>query len=215
MMKTNLKIHFASFLFILTWSAEAQEIEFIPDLSKVNNSSNWVAFNRKPKFNDGVSLDGLPGNGLLYINDFEFINGKIELDIKGKDDPGRSFVGIAFHGLNDSTYEAIYFRPFNFKNPERKNHSVQYISMPQNDWYKLREQHPGVYESTIQPVPDPDNWFHATVIINYPEVKVFVNNSDDPSLIIRKISIRNTGWVGLWVGNNSEGRFKNLKITSK
>ena len=196
-------------------SASAQQTEMIPDMSNANDSSKWSVVNRKVILDDGVSLNKKPGDGLLILQNFTFQNGKIDLDIKGKNDPGMSFVGFAFHGLNDSTFEAIYFRPFNFKNPERKNHSVQYISMPQNDWYKLREQHPGVYENLIEPVPDPDNWFHATVIINYPEVKVFVNNSDDPSLVIREIGMRNTGWVGFWVGNNSEGRFKNLKITSK
>lgn len=195
-------------------SASAQQAEIIPDISKVNDPSKWSVVNRKVTLDNGLSLNKKPGDGLLILQNFTFQNGKIDLDIKGKNDQGMSFVGFAFHGLNDSTFEAIYFRPFNFKNPERKNHSVQYISMPQNDWYKLREQHPGVYENLIQPVPDPDNWFHATVIINYPEVKVFVNNSDNPSLVIREIGMRNTGWVGFWVGNNSEGRFKNLKITS-
>jgi len=201
--------------FVFLLSAFAQQAELVPDLSKVNDPSKWSVVNRKVALDDGVFLNKKPGDGLLILKNFTFQNGKIELDIKGKNDTGMSFVGFAFHGLNDSTFEGIYFRPFNFKNPERKNHSVQYISMPQNDWYKLREQHPGVYENLIQPVPDPDNWFHATIIINYPEVKVFVDNSGNPSLVIHEIGVKNTGWVGFWVGNNSEGRFKNLKITSK
>lgn len=214
-MKTSKLIFGLMVQFVFLLSASAQHKEMIPDLSKVNDPAKWSVVNRKVALDDGVFLNKKPGDGLLILKNFTFQNGKIELDIKGKNDPGMSFVGFAFHGLNDSTFEAIYFRPFNFKNAERKNHSVQYISMPQNDWYKLREQHPGVFENVIQPVPDPDNWFHATIIINYPEVKVFIDNSDNPSLVIREIGVRNTGWVGFWVGNNSEGRFKNLKITSK
>lgn len=214
-MKTSKLIFGLMVQFVFLLSASAQHKEMIPDLSKVNDPAKWSKVNRKVTLEDGVFLNKKSGDGLLILKDFTFQNGKIDLDIKGKNDPGMSFVGFAFHGLNDSTFEAIYLRPFNFKNPERKNHSVQYISMPQNDWYKLREQHPGVFENVIQPVPDPDNWFHATIIINYPEVKVFVDNSDNPSLVIREIGVRNTGWVGFWVGNNSEGRFKNLKITSK
>jgi hypothetical protein len=214
-MKTSKLIFGLMVQFVFLLSASAQHKEMIPDISKVNDPAKWSKVNRIVSFDDGVFLNKKSGDGLLILKDFTFQNGKIDLDIKGKNDPGMSFVGFAFHGLNDSTFESIYFRPFNFKNPERKNHSVQYISMPQNDWSKLREQHPGVYENIIQPIPDPDNWFHATIIINYPEVKVFVDNSDNPSMVIREIGARNIGWIGFWVGNNSEGRFKNLKITSK
>jgi|WetSurMetagenome_2_1015567.scaffolds.fasta_scaffold44315_2 hypothetical protein len=214
-MKTNLHILIFSFLLSITFSVEAQKIEYIPDLSKVKDLPNWIAINREIIFDEYVSLNGKPGDGLLYIDDFEFKNGKIELDIKGKNDPGRSFVGVAFHILNDSTYDAVYFRPFNFRNPDRKNHSVQYISMPDHDWSKLRETFPGKYENKILPVPDPNGWFHATIEIAYPKIKVFVDHSEVACLIIDQISKREKGWVGFWVGNTSEGSFKNLKITTK
>ena len=71
------------------------------------------------------------------------------------------------------------------------------------------------YENMVTPVPEPSGWFHATVRVEYPVVKVFVNNSGNPSLTIEQLSNRKNGWVGFWVGNNSEGWFKNLKITSK
>jgi len=203
-----------AFLLFFAFSATAQQNEFIPRLSMVEDALNWRVVNRSVSYLEYIHLDVKPGDGLLYLNDFEFKNGKIDLDIKGKNDPGRSFVGLAFHILNDSTFDAVYFRPFNFRSPERKTHSVQYISMPQYDWYKLRQEHPGVYENMIQHVPDPDDWFHATIIINYPEVKVFVDNSVEPSLVISQISSRKKGWVGFWVGNGSEGSFRNLKITT-
>lgn len=213
-MKTKMLVLIFVFLLVAIFSSKAQKTEFIPMLSMVEDALNWQAVNRSVSHLEYVHLDAKPGDGLLYLNDFEFRNGKIELDIRGKNDPGKSFVGLAFHILNDSTFDAVYFRPFNFRNPERKAHSVQYISMPQNDWYKLRGDHPGVYENVIQPVPDPDDWFHATIIINYPEVKVFVDNSIQPSLVISQISSRKKGWVGFWVGNGSGGSFKNLKITT-
>jgi len=61
-----------------------------------------------------------------------FSNGTIEFDVKGKDVQGQSFVGLAFHGLDNSTYDAIYLRPFNFRTEDklRKIHAVQYISHP-------------------------------------------------------------------------------------
>ncbi len=49
----------------------------------------------------------------------QFRNGTIECDIREKDVQGQSFVGITFHGVDSTTYDAIYFRPFNFKTLRR------------------------------------------------------------------------------------------------
>ncbi len=56
-----------------------------------------------------------PDAGIAWINDIRFSDGIIEFDVKGKNVLQQSFVGFAFHGSNDSTYDAVYFRPFNFK----------------------------------------------------------------------------------------------------
>src|SRR6202035_5510356 len=87
-----------------------------------------------------VHLNEAENPGIAWITGQEFTYGVIELDVKGKDPFQQSFVGIAFHGLNDSTYEAIYFRHFNFQSTDavRKAHAVQYIADPQYDWPKLR-----------------------------------------------------------------------------
>lgn len=187
----------------------------VPDLSKVKDPEQWVSYNRDVTIeNSGyVHLDGKPGDGLLWLRDVDFTSGKIECDIMGQDIQGRSFVGLAFHGLNDSTFDAVYFRPFNFQNGDRSGHSVQYISHPTYTWFKLREEHPGKYENNLNPVPDPEEWFHVSIEVDYPEVEVYVNDSDVPSLKVTQLSSQKHGWIGFWVGNNSEGSFKNLKIT--
>src|ERR1700720_2159899 len=61
-----------------------------------------------------VHLNEAENLGIAWIAGQEFTYGVIELDVKGKDAFQQSFVGVAFHGLNDTTYEAVYFRPFNF-----------------------------------------------------------------------------------------------------
>lgn len=210
-MKT-FKILCVTILSCIAFSAFAQQNEIIPDLSDIKNSDLWILHNRELITDENIHLDGKPADGLLWMSKPVFENGKIELDIKGKDEQGRSFVGLAFHGLNDSIYDAIYFRPFNFKNPERNGHSVQYISHPEYTWYRLREEHPEKYENPVSPVPEPNDWFHVTILVHYPSVKVFVNDSDEPSLSIEQLSSRKEGWIGFWVGNNSEGYFKDLKI---
>jgi hypothetical protein len=142
------------------------------------------------------------------------MNGAIECDIKGKDVQQQSFVGVAFHGVDGTTFDAIYFRPFNFraKDPVSRSHSVQYVSDPIFTWDKLRAEHPGQYEQAVNPVPDPNAWFHARVVVASPKVSVFVGDAKDPSLIVNQLSDRKKGLVGLWVGNTSGGDFANFKI---
>lgn len=189
----------------------------VPDLSRVNDPGLWVLHNRDLNIeSDGsIHLNAKPGDGLLWIKEPRLANGRIECDIRGKDLQGQSFVGLAFRGVNDSTFEAVYFRPFNFRNPERKGHSVQYICHPAHTWFRLREAHPGAYESALDPVPDPEAWFHATIILEFPSVEVYVNSAEEPALKITSLGQGNAGWIGFWVGNGSEGYFKNLKFSSE
>jgi hypothetical protein len=199
----------------ISFLTSAQKVT-TPDLSKVMDHKTWTVYNRVVTTNsNSAHVDTKKGDGLVRLNDFIFENGTIDLDIKGQNKPGGSFVGFAFHGLNDSTFEAIYFRPFNFKSPERKTHSVQYVSHPTFPWYVLREKFPDKYENVVDPVPNPDDWFHATIVIEYPSIKVYVNNSSTPSLVVDQLSDRKKGWLGFWVGTTSEGDFRNLKISKK
>jgi hypothetical protein len=162
----------------------------------------------------GARLSEAPGDGVAYLEGIEFANGTIELDLKGKDVQQQSFLGVAFHGVDGTTYDAIYFRPFNFKaeDPERRKRAVQYISHPDCPWQKLRGEHPGKYEQAVMPVPDPNGWFHARVVVASPKVSVFVEGANEPSLIVSQLSARGKGLIGLWAGNSSGGDFANLKL---
>jgi hypothetical protein len=165
----------------------------------------------------GVHLDARADNGVAYLPGVEFGNGTIELDIRGKDVQGQSFVGVAFHGVDDTTYDAVYLRPFNFKtdDPVRHQHAVQYVSHPTYPWQKLRAEHPGQYEKSVTPAPDPSGWFHVRIVVASPKVSVFVADATEPSLVVSQLSNRHKGRVGLWVGNGSDGDFANLKIVAK
>lgn len=74
---------------------------------------------------------------------------------------------------------------------------------------------PGKYENCVDPVPDPDGWFHAKIVVNAKKVLVFVNNASRPSLEVEKLTNTTKGGVALWVGNNSGGSFANLTITKQ
>jgi hypothetical protein len=163
-----------------------------------------------------VHLDGKPNDGVAWITNASFGFGSIEFDVKGKDVIQQSFVGIAFHGTDDSAYDVVYFRPFNFQSPDslRKKHQVQYISLPKFDWEILRQKFTGVYENNITQNILPTDWFHAKVVIKDNSITVYVNEDEKASLVVKPISKTKNGKIGFWVGNNSDGDFANLVIKS-
>jgi 3-keto-disaccharide hydrolase len=165
---------------------------------------------------EAVFLTAASNDGLAWITGVEFSEGTIELEIKGKDQQGRSFVGIAFHGQDNKAFDAVYLRPFNFHAaaPERRSHSIQYVAMPDHDWSDLRNNHPGKYEAQITPAPDPDSWVKLKLVIEGNKVTAFVNDSNLPALTVELLNDRLKGKVALWVGNGSDGWFKNLKVTA-
>jgi hypothetical protein len=165
-------------------------------------------------FNDNaIRLEnkGRARSAVLWLNSTNFKTGTIELDIKGKDVPAGSFVGVVFHAIDQTIYKCIYFRPFNFKNPEKKFRAVQYVDIPGNEWFTLREKFPGKYENAVNPVPDPNDWFHAKIVVGVSDVKVFVNDAKEPSLVVQQISDRKEGKLGLWA-DSDDGWFRNVVV---
>jgi hypothetical protein len=197
--------------------AQVKVIE--PDLSLVNGKG-WKISNRAVTTVDedgkkGIRFDERSGDGMAWLEGIEFTNGVIECDIKGKDVFQRSFVGIAFRGVDEKTQDVVYCRPFNFRaaDADRHSHAVQYASHPTFTWQKLRSEKPGAYEKPVDPPPDPIAWFHLRIVVSKPKVSVYVNDAREPNLIVQELSDRSGGWVGLWVGNGSGGAFANLKIS--
>lgn len=190
-----------------------------PDLASLAEAKGLEVFNRSlSPLNEGTRrgarLSESPGDGVAYLRGVEFADGAIECQVRGKDVQQQSFVGVAFHGLDEKTYDAIYFRPFNFKaeDPARRIRAVQYIAHPTYTWQKLRAEQPGKYEQPVSPVPDPNGWFRVRVVVASPKVSVFVNDAKEPSLVVNQLSDRKKGLVGLWVGNTSGGDFADFKI---
>jgi len=197
----------------------AQKKPVEPDLGSLADGKGLNASKRTiTRLTDGarkgVRLSEADGEGPAYLPGIEFANGTIELDIKGKDVQGASFVGVAFHGVDGTTYDAIYFRPFNFKTEDKARvlRAVQYISHPAHPWQKLRAEHAAQYEKPVNPVPDPNGWFHARVVVASPKVSVFVGEAKEPCLTVNQLSDRKKGLVGIWVGNMSGGEFANFTI---
>lgn len=221
MLKPRLLISITLLLFRLALASmlSSQAKPFEPDLGNAAAAKDVKVVNRAVSVSDkdgkpALRFDERPGEGLALWPDVAFANGTIEFDVRGKDVFQQSFVGVAFHGVGEA-YEAVYFRPFNFRaaDPERQSHSVQYVFEPTHSWDKLRREHPGQYENGITPAPDPNSWLHARIVVAYPQISVYVNNAAEPSLVVNELSDHKSGWVGLWAGNGSGGDFANLKVS--
>ena len=163
----------------------------------------------------GMHLSAKAGNGLAWIDGSDFAEGTIEVDVRGRDVPQQSFVGIAFHVKDQTTYEAVYLRPFNFRatDPDRHQHAVQYIAPPDYDWPRLRKEFPEEFENPVDPAIEPTGWVPLRLVVKGPTVQVYVGQVASPTLTVRKLGQQERGLVGLWVGNTSEGDFANLRIT--
>src|SRR5215471_1612378 len=144
----------------------------VPDLKTVPEGKGWKGSidSAKPATKDSepaVEFNN-PGQNMVWLDGFDFKEGTLQFDAKGKSAPPQSsFVGVAFRVLEAKTYDAVYFRPFNFRaaDPEKKAHAVQYISEPAWPWQKLRQEKPGQFEKAIDPAPDGDVWFHVKIIL--------------------------------------------------
>ena len=202
----------------------AMDKPIAPDLAKINDVKIWSTINAEfeATTENGKSVVHLKPKGKAttgsvigvgLVEGLEFTEGEIEVDLKGKGKLEASFVGVAFNVADGKTFEAIYFRPFNFISDDEahRSHAVQYISWPDHTWEKLRNRKPGVYEAAVKPVPDPEGWFHARIQIGKQKVSVWVDDAKEPCLVVDRLAGRDKGKVGLWV-DSKEAAFSNLKI---
>jgi len=193
-----------------------QQTTIEPDLTALADGKVLSVFNCcLSGFKDGAKNGvRLSVDGVAYLTGVEFSNGAIEVDMRGKDVEQQSLIGVVFHGVDGKTYDAIYFRPFNFKTEDaaRRMRAVQYVAHPTYNSQKLRAEHPGKYEQALDPAPNPDDWFHVRVVVASPKVSVFINDANEPCLVVTQLSDRKEGLVGLWGGGAVGGDFANVKI---
>lgn len=205
--------------FILLISASLNVLGQEINLSEQLNSNQITAVNRQisPYETLGVEMNAEKSNGLAILDAFSFTNGIIDLEIKGENVPGKSFVGLAFNVQNDSTYEAIYFRPFNFmaEEADKRSHMVQYIAHPNYTWDMLRKERTNEFEAALNEAPSPDDWFAARIEITEEKVLVYVNNEIKPVLEVSRLAKPESDKIALWTGFQSSGRFRNLVLSGK
>lgn len=190
------------------------------DLYKHATSKELQVYNRElTLINEnnirGIRLSKAYGEGIAWVNNLEFSEGTIEFDVRGEDTKQHSFVGIAFHAVNDSTFDAVYLRPFQFRetNETLRSHGIQYISLPEFTWRVLRAKFPDRYEHAVDPAPDPNGWVHVRLEIKGNTIRTFINGNSQPALVVEKLTAVTSGRLGFYVADTSGGDFANLVVT--
>jgi hypothetical protein len=157
---------------------------------------------------------------LAILPKTDFQDGIIEVDLAGEPRPGagegaRGFVGIAFRVAPDqSRFECIYLRPTNGRAEDqvRRNHSVQYISVPGFPWHFLRKEFPEKYESYVDLVAG--EWTKVRIEVRGEKARLYVNGVEQPTLIVNDLKQGlSKGSVALWIGTETLAHFANLRIS--
>lgn len=209
-----------SLFFFLSFTVFAQP-SIIPDLHKAAKHGKIEVYNRDLTLVNEVGYQGIRmskayGEGVAWMKGITFSTGTLEFDVRGENLKQHSFVGLAFHGQNDSTYDAVYLRPFHFYAEDQisQDRMIQYISLPVFTWRTLRAESPGQFEHRIVPPPDPNAWVHVRIEISDTTISTYINGSATPSLVVHPPVALPTGKVGFYVADTSGGDFANLKITN-
>jgi len=207
------------FLFLLSFAGKAQTVHYnlvqmFRDGQITTAQKN--AANSTVRITEGADRPSISLQGNARMKDVTFTNGRIDIDLRGKNIPGQSFIGVAFNAQDDSDYECVYFRPFNFESKDslHRIHMVQYMSLPGHEWNVLRETRPSVFEKTISAAPDPTGWFHATIIADADSLRVYVNAAADPCLRVKRFKNHRGEKMALWC-SDLPGDFANLVIMKK
>lgn len=160
-------------------------------------------------------------DGFALLQGTDFQDGTIEADIalKTTTPPGvrmPGLVGIAFRARPDaSRYELFYLRPGNARSDDQamRNHSVQYTSEPDFNWYKLRRGWPWIYEAYAD--LRPETWTKVRIEVMGRSAKLYLNGSENPSLVVDGLKGQDLrGGVALWSYQGEEAYFSNVRITS-
>jgi len=159
------------------------------------------------------------GGGIVLLEGSSFHDGTIEVDVAGIPQANapalaRGFVGIAFRVPPDaSKYDYVYIRPTNGRadDQQRRNHSTQYASFPENEWLKLRTESPGKYESYTDLIPG--EWTHLKIEVDGIKMRLYVNGALQPTLLVNDLKLGDcSGAVALWIGVGTEAYFANLRM---
>ena len=194
-----------------------------PDhLKLVNVKTETVTFKARKalRVRDAAPPDSGDEGRLVILPKTDFQDGVIEVDLAGEPGPGagegaRGFIGVAFRVAPDqSRFECIYLRPTNGRAEDqmRRNHSVQYISVPGFPWHFLRKEFPEKYETYVDLVAA--EWTRVKIEVRGEKARLYVNGVEQPTLLVNDLKQgQSKGSIALWIGPGTLAHFANLRIS--
>jgi hypothetical protein len=209
---------------VLVFSAHAADIAII-DLSKLTlqKTKGEIVTYKGKKALQLVREAGDEGqDAMAIVKGAQLGDGELEIELSGEPGKGaaaaaRGFVGIAFRVIDDGKkFECIYLRPTNGRADDqiRRNHSVQYESIPEFPWFRMRKEFPEKYETYVD--LEPGVWTKYKLVIAGKSAKLYVHGGVQPTLIVNDLRLdAATGGIGLWAGPGTLAHFANLRITGK
>lgn len=205
-------------------SGQAQSISLdsTDQLKKINVKVETVTFKGRKalRVRDAATAGSGDEGRLVVLPKTDFQDGIIEVDLTGEPGPNasetaRGFVGIAFRlAADESRFECIYLRPTNGRAEDqvRRNHSVQYISIPGFPWPLLRKNFPEKYETYVDLVAG--QWTKVRIEVRGEKARLYVNGVEHPTLLVNDLKQgQSKGSVALWIGPGTLAHFSNLRIT--
>jgi hypothetical protein len=203
---------------LLVGTAHAADIP-LSNLTFTNANGQPTTYHGSPALKM-TSKDGTH-EAIATIPGVTFRDGTIDVDVSGAPVKGaaadaRGSIGIIFRQQKNSRpFEIIYIRPTNGRADDqlRRNHTVQYSSDPDWPWDRLRRESPGLYESYAD--MQAGEWTHMRIVVKGRDASLYINHADQPCLIVHDLKLgESEGGVALWTGSDTEGYFRNVKITN-
>jgi hypothetical protein len=198
------------------WSLDASKLELVRCRAQAVEYRGRHALRLMPL----AGQDRTDTTMIATLTGSDFRGGTVALDVAGapRTDvaPGsRGFIGLAFHLTGEpERYECFYVRPTNARCDDqlRRNHTVQYVSVPDYPWQRLRQEAPGVYESYAD--METGAWTHLELRVDGTRAQLFVNGASQPALIVNDLKLGDPqGPLALWSWTYTDGYFADLTVT--
>lgn len=115
----------------------------------------------------------------------------------------------------DQIADAEYF-PIGSEMPRaddqaRRNHTVQYISVPDFPFECTRAETPALYESYAD--LEVGVWTKLRIVVSGVEAKLYINGASQPSLAVNDLKLGQVrDKIALWSGRDADGCFSNLRV---
>ena len=185
-----------SILFITLSGLKAQDgiIDFDSDQWVKNNAKVVEHMGRKALM------------GFAFLNDVEFENGIIEVDIATS--PERSYPGVLFRIQDMQTYERFYIRPHR---QHLYNDALQYVAAFNGiDSWQLYN---GSGETSLIDIPA-NEWNHLKIVVSGSQAKVYWIDMENPALEVTHLAHGiSKGTLALNGPANGTAYFSNFKFT--